>query len=112
MDSWSAAAPRGLGPDPYILYALPEATFVCGIRFEYTLANEQAAPAKMQVFWRRTGRNDFVAEERNCTLEVASGPQEQSETVWIYDEIDQFRIDPDTKPCEFRLSAVTLLVRE
>jgi hypothetical protein len=101
---------RGVGSDPYVVYALPAPVYVCGIRVEYTVANDAGAPAETQVFWKLSSREEFDPDRRNCTFE--SAPGDRTETIWVFGEIDRVRIDPDTRPCEFRLSGLTLLVAE
>ena len=58
------------------------------------------------------GRNTFDAKQRNATVNVASGSQEQTATFWIYDTIDHLRIDPDVGASVFRLIDIVLLTRE
>lgn len=103
---------RATGEDPYVVLALPEPRFVAGIRLTFTLTNGDGVPASTQVYWRRSGQNDFEESGRNVALTVPVGPAERTETVWTYDEIDGFRIDPDRRPCELRLARVVLLVPE
>ena len=76
------------------------------------VANDAGLPAKGHMFWRRSGVNDFDGARNGCQLDDVSTPGELAETVWIYDEIDTIRIDPDVRPCEMRLFEVVLLTRE
>lgn len=110
--SFDGEVARGLGSDPYVVYALPGPAYVCGVRLEFAVATEDGTPAATQVFWRLSGRDDFAAAARNCELDAAPGPGPRSETVWVYDAIDQVRVDPDVRPCELRLSGIVLLVPE
>jgi hypothetical protein len=101
---------RGTGPDPYVVYALPEPTYVRGVRLEFSVATADGAPAASEAFWRLSAREPFSPDARVCELDAASGPR--SETVWVYGEIDEVRLDPDARPCELRLTGIVLLVPE
>jgi hypothetical protein len=109
--TWKDGVGEGHGEDPYLVFVLKEPQFVQGIRIKYAY-DKTASPATFQVFWRRSDRNDFVEEERNSTLELTTEPGEKTLTIQVADTIDQFRIDPDTKPCVFRLTEIVLLVPE
>ncbi len=102
---------RGLGTDPYVVYALPRPIKVCGIRIHYRVENSGDLPAVTQVFWALGAQHEnFDGARRNATLTLPAG--EQTQTFWIYGSIDQFRFDPDVRPCKFRLIDVTFLVED
>jgi hypothetical protein len=107
--TWQDGAGRGLGDDPFLVFALKEPQFLAGICLAYAY-EDTPTPAELQVFWRNRGRQEeFVATERNefKVLPTDKGPG--TVIIWINDSIDEFRVDPDTKPCGFKLSAITLL---
>jgi hypothetical protein len=105
--------PQLLGRDPRLVYNVPNARLVYGIRLHYAYqyaAGDTADTASFQVFWGRSARDNFGAEGRSFSWDVDARPGERTTTVWVNDTIDQFRIHPDNKPCAFNLSAITLLL--
>lgn len=109
--TWKDGVLRATGGDPFAVFALPEARFVAAIRLRVAYQGPPASgPAQFQIFWRRSGQNDFVEEERNVGRELKAVPEEQTVIVQVNDTIDQVRLDPDTKPCIFRIAEVVLLV--
>lgn len=77
------------------------------MRVRYEIDNDDQSPAAMQVFWGDTTTSkDFSGTTRNHVFSVLPGVHET--TIWIYDTIDRLRIDPDTRPCRFKLDSVTL----
>jgi hypothetical protein len=102
---------RGLGTDPYVVYAFPEALPVCGIRVHYSVQNDAAAPVMSQLFWKLSSAGEeFDGLKRNATVHTASG--EQTSTFWVYGKIDQFRFDPDIQPGKFQVLDVTFQVAD
>jgi hypothetical protein len=63
------------------------------------------------MFWARDGENDFTGGERQATLEFPGGPGEKTLLVPVNDRIDRLRIDPDQRPCVFRVSEITAFVQ-
>ncbi len=113
--TWAGEVARGTGPDPYIVYALRRPTFVYGVEVWFTLTNDQKSPAAFQAFWARSSVNHFCEEERTVHFTLleptAPGPRMAKLTLWIFDTIDQLRLDPDAKPCAFQLHRVELLTK-
>ncbi len=107
--TWKDGISEGLGDDPYLVFALQKPQSVYAIRLKYSYENT-ASPALFQMFWRRSDRNDFVEGERNFRLELQTGTGEKTVTIPVNDTVDQFRIDPDVKPCVFKISEIMLLV--
>jgi hypothetical protein len=102
---------RGLGTDPYIVYALPEPLQVCGIRVHYSVQNDAASPVMSQLFWKlSSATQEFDGLKRNATVHTTPG--EQTTMFWIYARIDQFRFDPDIQPGRFQVLDVTFLVAD
>lgn len=100
---WATA----IGNDPSLVLDLPMSLPVCGVRVRYEIDNDDQSPAAMQVFWGDTTTSkDFSGTTRNHVFSVLPGVHET--TIWIYDTIDRLRIDPDTRPCRFKLDSVTL----
>jgi hypothetical protein len=99
----------GSGDDPYLVFALKGAQEVYAIRLTFAY-EDTPSPAVFQVFWRRSDQQGFTEAERNFALELDTGAGERTVTVPVRGTIDEFRIDPDTKPCGFKLSGMVLLV--
>ncbi|MEO8460834.1 MAG: hypothetical protein ABI451_09915 [Dokdonella sp.] len=101
---WTTAT----GNDPSMVLDLPTSLSVCGVRIRYEIANDDQSSATMQVFWGDTTTSKYFSGiTRNHMFSVSPGMHET--TIWIYDTIDRLRIDPDTRPCRFKLDSVTLL---
>ena len=109
---FSAYGARGLGTDPFVVYALPRIARVCGIRIHYIVENSAGVPpVTTQVFWAlAAGHEHFDGTRRNVVLTLPPG--EQTQTFWVYGTIDQFRFDPDVRQCTFRVIDVTFLVED
>jgi hypothetical protein len=100
----------GEGDDPYLVFALGEPRFVYAIRLKCSYEGTPNAPPMFQAFWKE-GSEDFVEKEgRVVTQELKGGPEEQTVMIPVNSRIDQFRIDPDTKPCVFRIHEIVLLI--
>ena len=74
-----------------------------------------------RMFWRDRGRNEFAEGERFLGMSLADensepfnhdipGMPEGQRTIvaWVDDTINQIRIDPDDKPCMFKLLEIEL----
>jgi hypothetical protein len=109
--TWKDGIGRGTGNDPFMVLALPEAQLVYAIRITYAYPEATFfSPISFQVFWKRSDRQEFVEEERTQTQELRAATQDRTITIWVNDIIDQFRIDPDVKPCVIRIAKIELLV--
>lgn len=112
---WEGDVAHGTGNDPYIVYTLPRPAFVYGVEIWFTLTNEQKSPAAFQAYWARSLVNQFCEEERTVHFTLVEptlqGPRQLKLTIWIFDSIDQLRLDPDVKPCTFQLQRVELLTK-
>jgi hypothetical protein len=96
------------GDEPSLVWALKQPQFVHAIRIQ--CAYEKAgARAAFRLFWRKRSENDFTKDERNAKLALKADAEEKTVTVWVNEEIDSFRIDPDHEPCVFKVSAIFLL---
>jgi hypothetical protein len=107
--TWKDGTGRVEGSGGYMVLALPKPQHVAAIRLKYSYENAGDSPA-LRVYWRRSGRNEFAEEERTFHRQENKEPEEKTVLIWVNDTVDQIRIDPDTNPCVFKLSEVTLLV--
>ena len=117
---------RGTRADPYLVFTLPETTFVGGIRFKYSHPTRGgAAPEPFQISWKRDKQHSFTEAQSHLSSQylgqreaaMCGGTQEEAVMVWVGDSLKQFRIrpdpdsrPPDARPCIFRISEVVLLV--
>jgi hypothetical protein len=105
---WDGTTAHVTGVDPQITFTLTRPCPVAGIRIKYAHTNLQRAPARFQLSWKRPGQQNYTDAQRytNWTLPTGEGKQT---TVWVDDILEQFRIQPDNQPCEFRIEQITLL---
>ncbi len=103
---WKDNHGRGEGPDPHVVLALPNYGGICTVRLRFTLTTPDGKPAFFQVFWRRRGGTFNERDQQSAALN--SSPQEQTFIASVNADIDSLRIDPDTKPMEFKLSEMVL----
>jgi hypothetical protein len=137
---WSAeGVARCTGNDPHLVYRLPRPEWVYAVRVEYGMENAMP-PAEFEAYWRsgdgepfseagRHFRADLPVEgEERLLVERRWKGSESGAQVWtksrdgrpvdrfwvtvpVNARIDQFRIDPDNKPCVFRIFQVRLVTR-
>jgi hypothetical protein len=105
---WDGTTVHVTGVDPQVAFAMKRPGPVAGIRINYSHSNRQGAPARFQLSWKRPGQPRYNDAQRytNWTLPTGAG---RETTVWIDDVLEQFRIQPDNQPCEFRIDKITLL---
>jgi hypothetical protein len=105
---WQDGAAVGTGNDPYLVFALDRPRFVHAVRWQFSY-EKTATPATCEFYWRKSGQPGFADGTRREWAQDAE-PGLKRHAVWVNDTIDQFRIDPDNKPCTFRLLELVLLV--
>jgi hypothetical protein len=111
--TWDSGAGRGTGPNPWVTFALKEPQLVYAIRLRYALSYEGGpAPrtAWFRAFWKRADQNDFPPNQVYSDWVLEPTPGYRSVTFWVGEPIDQFRIQPDTRPCVLRIASIELLV--
>jgi hypothetical protein len=122
---WKDGVAKGLGNDAYLVFALRQSRLlgleprlvydhkmprlVHGIRLRYSY-EAGAGTAYFQMTWGRGSDADSGGNARLFAWNIDVGPGEQERTIWVYDTIDQFRVQPDSKPYAFKLLGITLLV--
>jgi hypothetical protein len=109
--TWKNNEGDGLGDDPYLLFKLPSPKYVYCVRLKFVLTNPADTPALFQAWWANSVRPLAAPECCNSTYRLRTWAGEQTLTVWINQPIDHFRIDPDTKPCHFRLTEMVAMAR-
>jgi hypothetical protein len=109
--------------EPYRLLVLEHPTFICGVRvtyqtyaysetelptYSYSGQGGKSSPC-LYVYWKRPDQEAFTKAQRYTQFRKLV---EETQTIWVYDTIDQLCIHPDTEPGIFRLAEVVLLVPE
>ncbi|MCI0336969.1 MAG: DUF2721 domain-containing protein [Acidobacteria bacterium] len=106
----------------YILFSLPKAEYVCGIRLKYTHWNESNTLPYVLVYWKDEDQKEF-AKDRSGNYSATGdygnwvrgtwGKTKESEstfTLWVCDTVKDIRIHPDVRPGVFKISELVLLV--
>jgi hypothetical protein len=110
MARWdaSSATARVTGVDPQLVYRLPSPRLAVGVRIRYAHSNPQGSPARFQLGWLHPGQTEYVPSQRYSFWTLPTGTDKRT-TVWIGEVVSEFRIQPDNQPCDFHISAITLL---
>ena len=109
--TWAGETAQVTNVDPYLIYDLPEAQDVCGIRLRYSHANAHGAPAHFKMTWSQNGRAETASIPHYNNWSLPTGDDRET-TVWIGEKVKQFRIQPDNQVCRFRILELVLLVPE
>jgi len=96
------------GVDPQFTYVLSSPRRVAGVRIRYSHTNAQGAPARFQFAWRRPGQLAYLDTQRSSNWTLPTGAHRQT-TVWIDDNVAEFRIQPDNQPCDFHIDEIALI---
>jgi len=110
LAEWDSATKtiEATGVDPWVTFRLPERLELGGIRIRYDHENASGTPARFKLSWWRDDQSGFPLDQEYAPWVLPTGA-DQSTTVWIREPIDAFRIQPDNKPCRFRIASITLL---
>jgi len=122
----------GNNADGSLTFALGKPQHVYAVRLHYAYLKTANLWGTMRIYWRNSVTEEFGDRNPRAAARmyesIVSGPDQptwalidgkihidakvRSErvlTVWIDKTIDQFRIYPDSGPCEFRLPSVEIL---
>jgi hypothetical protein len=105
---WRDGVGRPEGPDPYLVLGLGDPERLCAVRFTIVHTSRGGGEAPLRVYWAHT-QGAWFAEERVWATQIASSPEPQTVTVWINDEVDLLRLDPDEATEQFRVTSLELL---
>jgi hypothetical protein len=105
---WRRQGGRPEGPEPYFVLRLGDAEHLCAVRLTlvHTAAGGTSAPLK--VYWAHSAK-DWFSEQRQWTTQVASSPDPQTVVVWINEDVDMLRVDPDETTQEIRVTGLEVL---
>lgn len=111
---WENGVAYGTGDDPYLVLQLEKPMFVSAVRLMFTY-EAATADANCEFYWCLTSQNGFTESERYRKWTQPTVPKPGEDPNYYYDIvvndwIDRIRIDPDNKPCKFRLKEVLLMV--
>jgi hypothetical protein len=109
LATWNGGRIEVTGPDPWIRFDLPSPVEVRGVRLSYSHSNPDGAPARFRLAWRGPAQLGPLGETQYGDWNLPTGPG-RTTTVWIDELINQLRIQPDNRPCEFTLTELTLLL--
>jgi hypothetical protein len=101
------ARPDALG----VQWGLPAPRLIAGVRVTYHTGSgpdRNRSPTRFEVFWRRSDRQEFTPERRY--VQYCGSPEEKTVTIWVWDTVDQLRIEPGPQTGVFDLAEVVLLV--
>jgi len=108
MARWEDGVIDARGPDPWVRFDLPGPLRVAGVRIRYDHRNDDGAPARFKLGWKAADRYD-APEVQYGDWFLPTG-DDRTTTVWIDGPVALIRLQPDNRPCRFRLREVTLLV--
>jgi hypothetical protein len=107
--TWESGAWHGTGPEPHLVYTLPQPRYVAGVRLTYAHANPDGTVPVFHLHWKEGERDEFTPA-RHYASPMGTGPGERTVTIWVGDSLGQFRLQPDNKPCTFQVTSLALLV--
>ncbi|WP_165247542.1 hypothetical protein [Paludisphaera soli] len=105
---WEDGAIVATGPDPWVRFDLPEPVRVAGVRIRYDHRNDDGSPARFKLAWRGAGGYN-APETQYGDWNLPTG-DDLVTTVWIDEPVAWIRLQPDNRPCRFRIRELTLLI--
>jgi hypothetical protein len=106
--AWRDGVGRPEGPDPYLILGLTDPERLCAVRLTFVHTAGGGGEAPLKFYWALSAAGWF-SEERTWTVTVASSAEAQTVVVWINDEVDLLRIDPDEGTTAFRVTGLEML---
>jgi hypothetical protein len=95
--------------DAEMEFDLPSPRPVAGVRLRYDHESDDGGPAHFRLSWRRPSQFEAPSEQEYRYWFLPTGT-DRTITVWIDDVVEGLQIQPDTRPCRFRIRALELLV--
>jgi hypothetical protein len=113
--TWDKGTVHVFGKDAYLVFPVPETKPVAGVRITYVHSAEPGlrpdnltSYISFKLFWKRHDQTEFSPLQSYRNNWLFTG--EQTETIWVGDTIDQLRIHPDDRPCDFKILKMVLIV--
>jgi hypothetical protein len=107
---WKGTAGRVTARQPDLTFALENPTFICGARIRYSNKNNGGFYPYFQFLWRDSAAGEKFEYHRYFHGALPHDGREVEIPVWLYTTIDQIRIIPDIRPCDFTISEIVLLL--
>ena len=104
---WQGNGGHGEGNDPHFILSVPNYGAICAVRLRFSVDTHDPQTVFFQVAWGKG--MDFGTRVQNFNLSPGAG--EQTVTVNVNDEIDTLRVDPATRPVDFKISELVLTTR-
>jgi hypothetical protein len=108
--TWDGRAGSGTSTDPYLILKLDRPQRVTAIRLRMSYENT-ASPKLLQVYWRLSSGEVFNDETRTHR-QTLRGDGVQTITIPVDSELDEIRLDPDSKPVKFVVEEITLSIQQ
>jgi hypothetical protein len=109
--TWHEGIARVSGEDSYFLFPVPEPRRIAGVRITYVHSSDTVGKPAFRLFWKGSDQKEFPPDQSLSMPLLDIGPEERTTlTIWIDEAIDQLRIHPDDKPCDFKIVSIVLIV--
>jgi hypothetical protein len=110
--TWEGGVARGVDADSCLEFSLGKPRYIFAIRMKYRLSNEEGM-AQLRASWRG---NDLTGPSKDkegmlYPVKLKTGPPLKTQTIWVNDTINSFRLYPDKGPCDFLIQEMVLLVK-
>lgn len=100
---------RAVGVDPWVTFPLPGPFRVAGVRLRYDHRNDDGTTGRFKIRWRFEGQVGFPDGQEAMLWTLPTGA-DQELTWWIDGPVVALQIQPDNRPCTFRVRGIELLV--
>lgn len=93
---------------------LPDRRRLVGVRFRFRQTDPATATGRWIVYWKRSDQPQFVAHD-GPNRQFAqyhtfnAGPELQTRTVYMDDDVDEIELQPADRPTAFEMPEITLL---
>jgi hypothetical protein len=105
---WRDGIGRPRGRDPWVVFVLGDAERLCALRLTVVQTASGPLHLPVKVYWALAEKGWF-SERRQSVVRLATGAQPQRLVVWINEDVDLLRVDPDERVSEFRITRMEVL---
>jgi hypothetical protein len=107
--AWEGQTAHGTGGDPNVVFRLPQARFVAGVRMRYAYPDTDGRPVYFKLFWG-TGDQGFDDQHRYLNFFLERSAKEREVTIWIGEWIDRVCVHPDNDGGAFTIRELVIVV--
>jgi hypothetical protein len=107
---WGDGIGDALGDDSFLAFQLERPQYVRCLRLRYRLTHAQPDRARFKAFWQNSQDSGSQAAEGNVIYQIKTPSDECTMSIWINGVIDQFRLQPDNKPCRIEIRNISLFL--